>query len=117
MNIRVYIEQAINGINADREAELRNIEQRLYAEKIAPFNAEADARRDKALEQKAVELDAKVTALKNEYARAREEIISANEVYKKENREKVISSETAAIKAKYDAAVTELQNSLNKVAE
>ncbi len=111
--IKKYIEQTIRNLEAERDNELRTLEQRITQEKIVPFNREADIRKDKAIEQKTNAFNAQVSALQETFAKEKQDIIVANENYKKENAERILAAESAFIMAKYSATIERLTKMLN----
>lgn len=115
--IKKHIEQAIRNLEAERDNELHTLEQRITQEKIVPFNREADIRKDKAIEQKTADFNAQVSALQATFTKEKQDIIIANENYKKENAEKTLNAESAVVAAKYSAAIEKLTKMLNEVEE
>lgn len=115
--IKTVVEQAIRNIKAEKEQELRNITQRVTQEKIVPFNREADIRRDDAIKQETDSLNAQIATLQAEFAKKKDEIVLANETYKKNHAEQVIATETAVLNEKYDKAIAELEESLKRIGE
>lgn len=117
MQIKTFIEQAIRNIQAEQEQELRNITQRVTQEKIVPFNREADIRRDEAIKQETDNLNAQIATLQADFAKKRNEIVVANEEYKKNHEQQVITAETALLNDKYAKAIAELEESLKNIEE
>lgn len=115
--IRGHIEQAIRGIEAEKEAAKRDIEQRVMQEQIIPFNREIDESRDRAIQQLSTEYNVAVNALQEKFAKDKNDIIVASEQHKKEKADAVISAATASVEAEYGMFIAELTNSLNKAKE
>lgn len=115
--IKEQIQQTINALQQEKLAALRNAEASIVNEKIAPYNAEADALKDKAIEQLTEQYNAAVVELKNNYAANRDAIIVANNKKKEDNKTAVIAAETASIRVKYDNAIAELEAYISKLGE
>lgn len=115
--IQAQIEQLINRLKAEKESELRNVQQKVMEDKILPFNANIDSLRDKAIAQKTEELNNAITALREKYNTERQEIIDASERNKAANLEAVIAAETSIINSKYDSAISDLQACMGRVKE
>lgn len=115
--IQAHIEQLINRLIADKESELRNIEQKVMQDKILPYNANIDSLRDSAIAQKTQELNSAIAALKEKFEKEKQEIILASEDDKKANRDAVILAETKEINSRYDLAISDLKSCLVRVKE
>lgn len=115
--IQAQIEQLINRLKAEKESELRNVQQKVMEDKILPFNANIDSLRDKAIAQKTEELNNAINALREKYNAERQEIIEASERNKAANLEAVIAAETSIINSKYDSTISDLQSCMGRVKE
>lgn len=115
--IKTYLEQAIRGIEAEREQKIAVLKDRITREKIAPFNAEVDTFRARALAEIDNELNAKMVALRKEYDAKKQEIVALGEEKKKSNAENVYSAELAVITVDYDSALSKLNAQLAEIKE
>lgn len=107
--INAYIEQAIHGIEAEREQKIAEIKAIIMREKVAPKNAEIDSLRDRALQEKQEQLNADIAALQEKFAAERQLIIEASEKQKTENANALIVAETASVAYEYDTKIAELK--------
>lgn len=107
--VNTYIEQAIHGIEAEREQKIAEIKTVIMREKVAPKNAEIDALRDKALQEKQEKLNADIATLQEAFATERQAIIDASEKQKTENANALIVTETASVAYEYDTKIAELK--------
>lgn len=96
--VNTYIEQAIRGIEAEKEQKTAEIKAAIMRDKVAPKNAEIDSIRDRALQE-----------LQEKYTADRQEIIDASEKQKTDNANALIVAETASIAYEYDTKIAELK--------
>lgn len=96
--VNAYIEQAIHGIEAEREQKIAEIKATIVRDKVAPKNAEIDQKRDRALQE-----------LQEKYTTDRQAIIEASENQKIDNENALIVAETASIAYEYDTKIAELR--------
>lgn len=115
--IKQHIEQTINNIRSEKEQAIRIAEQRAIQEKIMPYNADIDEKRDKAVQQLTTEFNANVKALQEDFDKKKNEIIVSCEEDKKKNQQTVIATETALISMEYDKTISTLTAALNSVNE
>lgn len=106
--ISTYLEQAIKSIEAERDQRVAVAKERVNRERIAPFNAEIDNYRAKALTEVDNELNQKIVALKQEYEAKKRDLIALGEEKKRANAESVYSSELASITVEYDVVLSKL---------
>lgn len=107
--VNVYIEQAIHGIETEKEQAISAIKDTIIRDKVAPKNAEIDILRDRALQEKQEKLNADIAALQEAFASERQAIIDASEKQKTENANALIVAETASIAYEYDTKIAELK--------
>lgn len=98
INVNAHIEQAIRGIETEREQQIAIMRETIMREKVVPQNAEIDQKRDLALQE-----------LQEKYATERQAIIDASEKQKTDNANALINTETANISYEYDIKITELK--------
>lgn len=115
--MKQYIEQAIKSIEAEREQKTAQMKDKIMREKIAPFNAEVDSYRAKALTEVDNELNTKIADLKKEYEEKKKQLIALGEEKKKTNAESVLASELAVLTIDYDKAITKLKSQLSDISE
>lgn len=107
--VNTYIEQAIRGIEDEREQKITEIKTTIIRDKVAPQNAEIDQKRDLAIQELQTKLNADILALQEAFARERQAIIDASEKQKTENASTLIVAETASVTAEYDTKIAELK--------
>lgn len=115
--MKAILEQAIKSIEAKRDSEVALIKDRIVREKIAPFNAEVDSFRAKALQEIDAELATKIADLKVAYEAKKQDLIKIGEEKKKENMDSVLASELAVITVKYDTEIAKLNAQLAEIKE
>lgn len=98
INVNSHIEQAIRGIETERDQQISIMRETIMREKVVPQNAEIDQKRDLALSE-----------LQEKYAAERQAIIDASEKQKTDNANALINAETASIAYEYDAKIAELK--------
>lgn len=108
-NINVYIEQAIHGIEAERDQKIETVKAEIMRDKIAPQNTEIDTKRDNAVQELQTKLNADISALQEKFNTERQAIIDASEKQKADNANMLISVETASINDEYNAKLAELR--------
>lgn len=96
--VNTYIEQAIRGIEVEREQKIAEVKATIVRDKVAPKNAEVDSIRDKALQE-----------LQEKYTTDRQAIIEASENQKADNENALIVAETASVAYEYDTKIAELK--------
>ncbi len=107
--INAYIEQAIRGIEAEREQQIANIKAEIMRDKIEPQNAEIDNARDRALQELQAKLNADISALQERFNAERQAIIDASEKQKSDNANILVGAETVNIAVEYDTILTGLR--------
>lgn len=115
--IKAYLEEAIKKIEMEKEQQASIIKDRLTREKIAPYNADIDSSRAKALTEVDNELNAKIAELKKTYEAKKQELVTLGEEKKKANAETVFASELAVFTVKYDKEITKLKAQLAEIEE
>lgn len=115
--IKAYLEQAVKSIEVEREKQVSIIKDRVVREKIAPYNAEVDNYRAKALTEIDNELNAKIVELKAEYEAKKAELIKLGEEKKKANAESVLASELAVVTVEFDSAISKLNAQIAEIKE
>lgn len=115
--IRTYIEQTIKNIEADREKKVADVKNSIIREKIAPYNAEIDNSRAKALTELDTELNTKIVELRQAYEAKKQELVRLGEEKKKANADSVLMSELAVVTVKYDNIIAKLTADLAEIKE
>lgn len=115
--MKAYIEQAIRGIETEKEQKLREVEQRVVQEKILPFNREVDEVRDREIQKLTADYNEQLRVLQNKFESDKNAHIVASEERKKENASAVIAVETETVTAKYNKIIENLQLSLSAIEE
>lgn len=107
--VNTYIEQAIHGIEAEREQKIAEIKATIMRDKIAPKNAEIDNARDLALQELQTKLNSDIAALQEKFATERQTIIDASEKQKTDNANALINAEMASITVEHDEKIAALK--------
>lgn len=115
MNIKAYLQQAIAGIQSDKDRELVALKEKITREKILPFNQDIDSARDTAIKEKQAMLEANISALQQQFAKEKQEIIAAAEQKKSDNAASVLASETYAVSAVYENSIAELNKQIEQL--
>lgn len=115
--IRGHIEQAIRGIQAEKEAELRAVEQRVMQESIVAFNADVDNSRDLAIQQLTEKYNRAISELETKFAEEKNAVIIAGEERKKSYTTSQLAVASKAVEDKYAVVIAKLTNSLNEIQE
>lgn len=109
ININAHIEQAIRGIETEREQQIASRTAVVMQEKVAPENAEIDNKRDLALQALQTKLNEDISTLQEKFATERQSIIDASEQQKTNNANALITAETASIAYEYNTKISELK--------
>lgn len=104
--MKSYIEQAIRGLESEKNTQANIVKERAMREIIIPKNQELDKARADAL----AEIQAKCDEEK-------QSIIKASEAKKKEFEQTVIETETASVNAKYNKVIDSLKKQLADIKE
>lgn len=115
--IKAFLEQAIKSIELEKEKQSALIKDRLMKEKIAPYNAEIDNARSKALTEIDNEYNVKIAELKKECEVKKQELINLGEDKKKANMETVFATELAVLTIEYDNHIAKLNAQLAEIKE
>lgn len=115
--IKQHIEQAIRSIETEKEQAIRLAEQKVMQEKVVPYNASIDEKKDAAVQQLTAKFNTDVQALQEQFAKDKAEVISACENDKAKNQRTVIATESALVSMEYDKAIASLKSSLGDVTD
>lgn len=115
--IKAYLEQAVKGIEAERDRKVAGLKDEIVRTKIAPFNAEVDTMRAKALTEIDNELNAKIVELKAAYEAKKADLIKIGEEKKKTNAESVLATELAVVTVEFDNAIAKLNAQIAEIKE
>lgn len=117
MSIRVQLEQAIRGLEAEKQTIANATKEKVTREKIVPFNQEIDKARDGAIAEKQQALNASILALQEKFAKEKQEIYEAGEKKKSDNATSVITSEIYAVTVEYDKHIAKLNDQIANLKE
>lgn len=117
MSIKTYIEEAIKKIEAERDREVQTIKERVTREVILPYNAEIDKAREKAVAEEQAKLSKNISSLQENFAKQKTQLIEAGEKKKADNANRVISTETSIVCAKYDKVIWKLKEQIENINE
>lgn len=98
INVNAHIEQAIRGIETERDQQIAILRETIIREKVTPKNIEIDQKRDNALQE-----------LQEKYTTDRQAIIDASEKRKADEANTLINAETASIAYEYNTKIAELK--------
>lgn len=115
--IKAYLEQAVKSIEAEKEKQVSIVKDRVVREKIAPYNAEVDNYRAKALTEIDNELATKIAELKATYEAKKAELINLGEEKKKANADSVLAAELAVVTVEFDAHIAKLTAQIAEIKE
>lgn len=115
--VKEYLEQAVRAIEAEKERQVAIIKDRLTREKIAPYNADVDQKRAKALAEIDAELNEKIVELKQAYEAKKQELVRLGEENKKENADQIYASELAVFTVEYDKHIAKLNAQIAEIKE
>ncbi len=115
MSIRAQLEQAVRGLEAEKQTIANATKEKVTREKIAPFNQEIDKARDNAIAEKQQALNSAIMALQEKFAKEKQEIYDAGEKKKAENATAVITSEIYAATVEYDKHIVKLNDQLSNL--
>lgn len=115
--MRAYFEELIKKLEMEKAQKTAVLKDGIMREKIAPFNAEIDSSRARALSEVENELNTKIAELKKEYDAKKQQLITLGEEKKRENMETVFASELAVLTAKYDREIARLNAQLSEIEE
>ena len=111
------IENAIRSIEAERDQRLREVEQRVYREKIAPYNADIDKQRDESIAKLQSEFNLDIQKRQEKFNADKTAIITAGEANKKNHAEIEIACEQKEIRETYKAIIESLNKTANDIVE
>lgn len=109
MMIKDIYENAIRQIEADRARNMEVVRQNVLRDKVAPFNADIDARLREALAELQEKHNANIAQLQRAFETEAREMTDAANKKKQEFLETAVSTETAAINAEADNAIKHLK--------
>ena len=112
MAIKTYLEQTVKSLEAEKEREISAVKDKVTREKIVPYNQDIDVSREKAIAELQSNLNSKVVALQEQFAKDRQMLIEAGEKKKQENASLVIATETSAVSIAYDTAICKLKEQI-----
>lgn len=115
--MKSILEQAVKSIEAKRDSEIAIIKDRVLREKVAPYNAEVDSYRAKALTEIDNELATKIAELKATYEAKKADLVKIGEEKKKANADSVLAAELAVITIKYDGEIAKLNAQIADIKE
>lgn len=117
MDIVKHLTNAKLQIQAETEREIALVKDRIMREKIAPFNQELDQARIKAEAELSQELNTKITALQQEFAKKKQGLFDAGEKKKAEYLNSIMATETYAITGKADKAIAKIDAQIKELEE
>lgn len=109
MDIKKYVQSAIQQIEQEAERELQAVKDKVVREKAVPFNQEIDQARAKAESELAQKLNANITALQTQFAKDKQALVDIGEKKKAEYLNSLLASETYPITSERDKAVSKLK--------
>ena len=113
--VKEHLEKAVKEIENERERQTAVLRDKIMREKIAPYNAEIDQKRTRALAEIDNELNAKIVELKQAYEAKKAELVKLGEENKKANAENVLATELAVVTVEYDSAIAKLKAQIAEI--
>lgn len=115
--VKEILENAIRQIEANKAQQVNTVVQKVRSEKIVPYNAELDRKRDRAISQERENFNAQVASLQAEFNAKIEEISKATEATKASFERATIDSATAEINTRCDIAIEALKKQIAETKE
>lgn len=115
--LKPYFEELIKKLEIEKERETAPIKDRLMREKIAPYNADIDASRAKALAEVDNKYNLQVAELKKKCEEEKQALIKLGEDNKKANMETVFATDLVAFTSKYDKEIAKLRKQIEEIEE
>lgn len=115
--VKEILENAVKQIEANRTQQLAVLAQKVRAEKVIPYNAELDKKRDRAIAEEREKFNTNVAKLQAEFNTTVEQISQASEETKKAFEKSAIESATASINVLCDKAIASLEKQISEVKE
>lgn len=115
--IKERLEQTVRELEAEKERAVSTVKDRIVREKVAVYNAEIDNSRAKALQELDAELNAKVVALQEEYAKKKQSLIELGEQDKQKHTDTILSTELAVVTVEYDNSINKLKAIIAEIKE
>lgn len=115
--LKQILEEAIRKAEIARDQKEREAKERVMRERVLPFNAEIDKSRNEAIAQLQASLDSKINTARQNFEAEKARLIEAGEKKKTENANIVIDAELAAVGAKFNAIIAELNKQLEVIKE
>lgn len=115
--VREILENAKRQIEAQRTQQLGVIAQRLRTEKIVPFNAELDKKKERAIAEEREKTNALIAQIQADFNAKKEEIERSAEQAKADFEKSVVEKACAEINALCDKAIERLDNQIAETKE
>jgi hypothetical protein len=115
--IKVYLEETVEKIKAERERQVAIVKEKVTREKIVPFNQEIDRAREKAIAELQSKLNSAIVAHQEQFAKEKQALIDAGEKKKTENANTVITTEIGVVTIEYDRAISKLNEQIQEIKE
>jgi hypothetical protein len=104
-------------IEQTRNNEIATLTNKLRTEKIAPFFAEIDKKKVEAIAQERETFNSEIMALQQRFDDRKKEYELAAEDQKRKFSDRIITTETASIVAKYSSAINNLERMIEEAGE
>ena len=128
MAIKQYLDECLQKIIADRDREVAVVKQKAIQEKISPHNVEIDTACNSAISKLQKEFtektnieqqshNARLTALQQDFAQKKQEIVDAGIAAKEEFAKNTISAETAETLLYYDTQIAKIREQIQDLGE
>lgn len=108
MAISSVIQASINQVQSQRTTEIDRAKQKAHQEKIAPFNAEIETSKQKAISELTQQFQAKVAELQQTLEGQKKDICEASEKKKTEFAEMTLMGVEAEVATRYDKVLADL---------
>lgn len=117
MVIKQYLEQAIRGIESEKERAINVAKEKVTREKVIPYNNEINISRDNAIKELTETLNKNIADLQQKYAIDKQALIDIGEKKKTEFANSVIEAEISVVSLTCDQAISELKAQIEKIKE
>ena len=115
--VKEILENAVKQIEANRNQQLAVLAQKVRAEKVIPYNAELDKKRDRAISEEREKSNALIAQIQAEFNAKKEEIEKATEETKKAFEKSSIETACFEINKVCDNAIKALDAQISSTKE
>lgn len=111
------LKEAVNRVEAQRNAELETERQRVMREKIAPFNNDIDASCRQAIEEERGKLAHRIAELQKSFDEEVAMLQRQAQAKKEEYAQVELSTATSVVNARYETTISKMKKIIEEVGE